>query len=840
MKKIVFGIFVSMLMLGSVITSASIVEFQKNENSFSEISVAIPIGDYEIEEKNTGDEINLEDFGLLNIPGKPDLPSKIFSIAIPPETEFKDISYDIGEGIVIDGYFDISPVSLPRVIGVEKPEIYTQELAKYNKNYDEIYSSDKSYPSSNVEFVRTAGFRKYNLVDVRVNPFIYKPISKELTYYPDITVTISYAYPEDYSSENIMIDNIEQAEKKAEQIILNYDQAKDWYPTSKGSRDNYDYVIITLESLESSISDLVDWEEAKGRSVYVATTEWITDNYNGYDLAEEIRNFLMDKYPSDQWGILDLCLIGHYDDVMIRQTAQNTGYGQPRTDFYFAELSEPDSTSWDANGNHLYGEDSDPIDMYAEINVGRIPWSDPTTVAHICEKSIAYEDNDEDSFKKNILLLGAFFWSDTDNAVLMEYKTDETEHPWMEDWTMTRMYEQGYSSYSSDYNLDYNNVETVWSEGSYAFVNYAGHGSPTSCHVMYSKGSAFVDSDTCPSLNDDYPAIIFADACSNSDTAELNIGQAMLKQGGVGFLGATKVAYGMHAWDDPMDGSSQSLDYFFTTCCTSGDYTQGEAQQYGLVQMYQNNLWYYPKYEGFQWGALWGNPDLTMGEVIVSDPPATPDAPDGPSEWIINIEATFSAVTTEPDGEDVYYMLEWGDGELTDWLGPYPPGQTVEASHTWTELGDYEIRVIAKDIWGSQSDWSEPKLLSIVEDEAPERPVITGPNVVIGGREYDFTFTATDPEGQDVWYLIDWGDGEKTEWLGPYSSGETMVLGHVWYHKGDYFIKAWAKDFCGKQSGQGNHKVFVPISKTRTQTFADILARILLTRPILVRILNLI
>ena len=44
----------------------------------------------------------------------------------------------------------------------------------------------------------------------------------------------------------------------------------------------------------------------------------------------------------------------------------------------------------------------------------------------------------------------------------------------------------------------------------------------------------------------------------------------MLKQGGVGFLGATKVAYGMPGWNDPMDGSSQSMDYFFTTACTSG------------------------------------------------------------------------------------------------------------------------------------------------------------------------------------------------------------------------------------------------------------------------------
>jgi hypothetical protein len=63
---------------------------------------------------------------------------------------------------------------------------------------------------------------------------------------------------------------------------------------------------------------------------------------------------------------------------------------------------------------------------------------------------------------------------------------------------------------------------------------------------------------------------MFADACSNSDTDYLNIGQMMMWRGAVGFLGATKVARGRPAWDDPLDGSSQSLDYFFTTSVTSG------------------------------------------------------------------------------------------------------------------------------------------------------------------------------------------------------------------------------------------------------------------------------
>ncbi|MHC4589824.1 MAG: C25 family cysteine peptidase, partial [Planctomycetota bacterium] len=178
---------------------------------------------------------------------------------------------------------------------------------------------------------------------------------------------------------------------------------------------------------------------------------------------------------------------------------------------------------------------------------------------------------------------------------------------------MTRMYEQNgqcSSAYPCDYPLLRQNVMAVWPAGKFAFVNWAGHGSPTSTHIYGLGAPSFIRASDCSSLNDDYPAIIFADACSNSDTDHLNIGQAMLQRGGVGFLGATKVAYGRPGWNDPMDGSSQSMDYFFTTYVTSGDYTQGQAHQLALTDMYTYGLWSSVKYEMFEWGSLWGNPNL--------------------------------------------------------------------------------------------------------------------------------------------------------------------------------------------------------------------------------------
>jgi hypothetical protein len=631
LRTVVFFI-VTMLTVGSITVRADIADKD------GEISVTIPVGAYEITDTEEGQEVFIENFGRLLVPGKPNLPFRIFGIAIPPGAEVVEVTFDVAEGVVLPGSYEISPVGLPRVMGQEDLLLYQRDKEKYEENFRSVYGSDEPYPASVGEFVRTAGFRKYNLVDVRVTPFSYRPLSKQLTYYAEVTVRISYALPKDFSPEDIMVDNIPLREQVAGEIILNYDQARAWYPAAAGVREEYDFIIITMDALTSSVTPLVDWEASKGRSVKVVTTSWVDSNYQGYDLAEKIRNFLREKYPSGEWGIEDVLLVGHYDNLPMRQCWQDVGYGKPETDYYYAELSLPDNQSWDADGDHHYGEDSDPIDFYTEVNVGRIPWSDPAIVTHICEKSVAYEQNNDPAFKKNILLLGAYFWSDTDNAVLMEAKVNQ---PWMSDWTITRLYEQGYSSYPSDYDLKFSNVKSVWSSGKFAFVDWAGHGSAYASYIMYSTGEAFVSTSTCPNLNDDHPAIVFADACSNSDTDADNIGQEMLKQGAVGFLGATKVAYGMPAWNDPSDGSSQSLDYFFTTYVTLGDYSQGEAQQWALREMYLNGLWYYEKYEMFEWGALWGNPDLSLigPRLVILFPEGLPEQlyPDVPTTMTVQI-----------------------------------------------------------------------------------------------------------------------------------------------------------------------------------------------------------
>jgi hypothetical protein len=117
---------------------------------------------------------------------------------------------------------------------------------------------------------------------------------------------------------------------------------------------------------------------------------------------------------------------------------------------------------------------------------------------------------------------------------------------------------------------------------------------------------------------------------------------------------------------------------------------------------------------------LWG------GVQIANPPPSTPSAPTGPDQGLIGTDYTFSAVTTDPDGEQVSYMFDWGDGTMSDWIGPFDSGTPGSAVHHWAVAGTFDVKAKAKDIAGGQSGWSPAHQITIVAGPSLEIGNITG------------------------------------------------------------------------------------------------------------------
>ncbi|MCD6147629.1 MAG: PKD domain-containing protein [Thermoplasmata archaeon] len=109
----------------------------------------------------------------------------------------------------------------------------------------------------------------------------------------------------------------------------------------------------------------------------------------------------------------------------------------------------------------------------------------------------------------------------------------------------------------------------------------------------------------------------------------------------------------------------------------------------------------------------WQHFDLKCARKTANNPPDKPDTPQGQKIGFTDHNYTYSSSTTDKDDDQVYYMFDWGDGSVSDWLGPYNPGDKVKVSHSWEKNGTYSIMVKAKDIHYSESNWSDPLAVSM-------------------------------------------------------------------------------------------------------------------------------
>lgn len=91
----------------------------------------------------------------------------------------------------------------------------------------------------------------------------------------------------------------------------------------------------------------------------------------------------------------------------------------------------------------------------------------------------------------------------------------------------------------------------------------------------------------------------------------------------------------------------------------------------------------------------------------------------------------------------------------------------------------------------------------------PDPPAITGPTSGKIKVATTYTFTTSDPEDDDLYFYVDWGDSTNSGWIGP---DDTLELSHTWQKKGTYTIKAQAKDSLGALSNWTNYPITMPYS----------------------------
>ena len=95
---------------------------------------------------------------------------------------------------------------------------------------------------------------------------------------------------------------------------------------------------------------------------------------------------------------------------------------------------------------------------------------------------------------------------------------------------------------------------------------------------------------------------------------------------------------------------------------------------------------------------------------------------------------------------------------------------------------------------------------------APNTPTLTGPSSGKPNQEYRYNIMTTDPENEQIWYWINWGDGTNTSWVGPFASGTQITESHTWTTKQNFTITAKAKDIHDVESDLATLIISVPFS----------------------------
>jgi len=303
-------------------------------------------------------------------------------------------------------------VLLKKITPAPQPVILSDLVKVSNRPLidQEIYDSEQMYPDNWFSYNVGVGLDKNNehatLLTIRTFPVRYNPVQDTIYYTDKVDVTFSYKIP-------------------------------DSNPLPTSFAEEYKLVIITPNKFKAIAQDLADHKELMGLSTMVKTTDEIYTEYSsGYDKPEQIKLFIKDAIESyntsyallfggmKSWlngvprdnlneGTKDWHIPVRYSNMLV-QTGDDPGY---IADLYYADIYKQGSLfeDWDSNGNNIYGENKglnrDVIDLYPDVNIGRICCRTSKEARAVVDKIINYEKQPADPswFEKIVTISGDGF-----------------------------------------------------------------------------------------------------------------------------------------------------------------------------------------------------------------------------------------------------------------------------------------------------------------------------------------------------------------------------------------------------------------------------------------------
>lgn len=344
---------------------------------------------------------------LDNKPSAPMLPVKYVHLLLPPGSRAVSVEVVQSDEERMEGEF-LPPPGRREVPLSEKNAVPDPEPDR------SIYESPELYPASQAELAHQGIMGGLGVASVKVYPLRYRGAERGLYASSEVRFAIKLAYGGNPAS-NKHSDAIRDL---ADGVLDNRWAIDAWYPAARRSEKDggADLLIITKAPFDTVLQRLAEWKQGRGLKAVIANTESIYAGNPGVDRQEKIRNFIREN--TQVLGISQVMLGGDTAVVPARVTyAMASGYDSLapgrdslRADLYYGDLDG----SWNADGDGIWGELEDSVDMFPDVVVGRAPINTLADAQTFVRKVMEYEQGAAADF-----LNRASLW-----AEMLDYVTD--------------------------------------------------------------------------------------------------------------------------------------------------------------------------------------------------------------------------------------------------------------------------------------------------------------------------------------------------------------------------------------------------------------------------------
>ena len=735
-------------------------------------------------------QFSIKNQGFVGELGKAKLPVVSFTFAVPNvELDLELVNSHISETKSV-GY----------VYPAQKAQIDDDIIHDTEFAFDEsFYQKDINYPFEISKIANRGNIRDISFVKINFYPVQYNPKKEIATIYDQIIIKLSF------KNTNVLVESSFEKSKYFsfyKNIFVNFDEFIDnsnIVEDNKSPRqEGCEYLIISHPDFYSDVEALALWKNSKG-----IITKLVDTSVTGSS-SNEIKSYIQDAYQT--WD--------------------------PRPS-YVLLVGDSEYIPTSSSGTDLYYFTVDGSDYFADMFYGRIPVDSSQEADIVIQKILSYEQNppSSQSFYENFAV-AAYFQDDEGNGYETRRFVRTSEE--VRDYLLSLGYEgeriyctESYINPTHYNNGYYGNGEPLpeellrpdfaWDgdaddiinavDGGVFILNHRDHGSETYW------GDPYFDTGHIGSLsNGNLLPVVFSINCLTGkfDNYECFCESFLRKEdgGAVAVFGATRVSYS--GYNDFLCRGFYDAYWPDFDTDIGGDqalHTLGEMLNYGKSYMTQT------------WGDPWGYEEYTFKLFHCFGDPTMEIWTSYPKE--LDISYVFEIGEIEINVKDGSTTLDNALVCLKQDSGFYVKGFTDSTGKITLDTTGADI-FEEVDLCVSAHNY-KPYQETFILNQAPETPdKPIGPSKIKVYTEYTYSSVTTDVEGNELYYKWRWGDGSESEWIGPFSSGETASASHMWDKSAHYYLRVKAKDEHGVETNY-SEKLNIHVTKSRSmhRTFVN-------------------